>query len=60
MQERGIAEVRSALRRIRNLHALGRVREADFILIQSRLEEAEIIILGMTEYDADGEEIIDG
>lgn len=60
MKEGGLREVRSALSRVRKLHAMGRVPDTDFTQIQYHLEYAEGIMLRMTELDKNGEEIIDG
>lgn len=49
MKKRGLGEVRSALNRIRRLHALGRVTNRDFRFIEDRLQQVEERIQWMRE-----------
>lgn len=49
MKKRGLFEVRSALRRARRLHALGRISRTDFRFIEERLQQVEDRITWMRE-----------
>jgi hypothetical protein len=57
MKSRGYRDVDSALRRVRSLHALGRVGFDDKAFIESQLQEVLARINSMTERGKDGEEI---
>lgn len=60
MKDRGIREIRSATRRVIVLRSLERISEEDAKVIEAALNRAENRIMNMTEYDATGQEVIDG
>lgn len=57
MKTRGYREVDSALRRVRGLHSLGRVRLNDKTYIEDRLQAVLARIASMVEEDKNGDEI---
>lgn len=57
MKNRGWTDVDSALRRVRRLHSVDRVRTNDKEYIESRLEEILARIISMPEEDRNGEPI---
>lgn len=55
MKKRGWREVDSALRRVRSLHSLGRLRLNDKLYIEERLQAVLARIVVMQEEGKDGE-----
>lgn len=55
MKKRGWREVDSALRRVRSLHSLGRLRLNDKLYIEERLQAVLVRIVAMQEEGKDGE-----
>ena len=57
MKERGWREVDTALRRVRRLHSLDRIRSIDKDYIETRLQEVLARIVEMPEEDNNGDPI---
>jgi hypothetical protein len=57
MKKRGWREVDSALRRVRSLHALGRIGVDDKLFIEGRLQDVLGRINSMNEEDKNGDPI---
>jgi hypothetical protein len=57
MKDRGWREIDAALRRVRRLHSLDRIRLNDKTYIEDRLQQVLARIASMTEEDKNGDPI---
>jgi hypothetical protein len=56
LKDAGLQEVQQLRRRVRRQHAMGRVGQADYEYIDTRLNEVEARIVSMQEFNEYGKE----